>query len=106
MSSKILIIEDDERIRTSMTLSLEDEGYEVIGAQGAEQALDFFSHAQSNQPFDLVIIDIMLPGMDGFAACRELRRQSALPIVMVTARTDTPDIASGVAGVANGGGTQ
>lgn len=96
MPSKILIIEDDERIRTSMTLSLEDEGYEVIGAQGAEQALDFFSHAQSNQPFDLVIIDLMLPGMDGFAACRELRRQSALPIVMVTARTDTHDVVAGL----------
>jgi len=96
MSAKILIIEDDERIRTSMTLSLEDEGYEVLGAPSAEAALDLFSHALVNQPFDLVIIDLMLPGMDGFACCREIRRQSALPIVMVTARTDTHDVVAGL----------
>ena len=96
MSSKILIIEDDERIRTSMTLSLEDEGYEVLGAPSAEVALDLFGHALSNQPFDLVIIDLMLPGMDGFACCREIRRQSAIPIVMVTARTDTHDVVAGL----------
>ncbi len=96
MSSKILIIEDDERIRTSMTLSLEDEGYEVLGAPSAEVALDIFGQALSHQPFDLVIIDLMLPGMDGFACCREIRRQSALPIVMVTARTDTHDVVAGL----------
>lgn len=96
MSSKILIIEDDERIRTSMSLALEDEGYEVLGAPSAEVALDLFGHALASQPFDLVIIDLMLPGMDGFACCRELRRQSALPIVMVTARTDTHDVVAGL----------
>ena len=96
MSSKILIIEDDERIRTSMTLSLEDEGYEVLGAPSAEIALDLFSQELVHQPFDLVIIDLMLPGMDGFACCREIRRQSALPIVMVTARTDTHDVVAGL----------
>src|SRR5487761_681123 len=96
MSSKILIIEDDERIRASMTLALEDEGYEVSGAPSAEIALDLFGHALANAPYDLVIIDLMLPGMDGFACCRELRRQSALPIVMVTARTDTHDVVAGL----------
>ncbi len=96
MSSKILIIEDDERILTSMTLSLEDEGYEVLGAPSAEVALDLFAKEQVHQPFDLVIIDLMLPGMDGFACCREIRRQSALPIVMVTARTDTHDVVAGL----------
>ena len=96
MSSKILIIEDDERIRASMTLALEDEGYEVVGASSAETALEVFGHALVGQPFDLVIIDIMLPGMDGFACCRELRRQSMLPIVMVTARTDTHDVVAGL----------
>lgn len=96
MASKILIIEDDERIRASMTLALEDEGYEVTGAQNAELGLEQFTQAQTTQPFDLVIIDIMLPGMDGFACCRELRRQSALPIIMVTARTDTHDVVAGL----------
>ncbi|HUY07374.1 MAG TPA: response regulator transcription factor [Acidimicrobiales bacterium] len=96
MSPKILIIEDDERIRASMALSLEDEGHEVLGAPSAETALDLFGHALVNQPFDLVIIDLMLPGMDGFACCREVRHQSALPIVMVTARTDTHDVVAGL----------
>lgn len=96
MSSNILIIEDDERIRTSMTLALEDEGYEVVGSPSAEIALELFAHAAIEQPYDLVIIDLMLPGMDGFTCCRELRRQSALPIVMVTARSDTHDVVAGL----------
>lgn len=96
MSSKILVIEDDERIRTSMTLSLEDEGYEVKGAPNGEQALDMFSLALATHPFELAIIDIMLPGIDGFDCCRVIRRQSVLPIIMVTARTDTHDVVAGL----------
>jgi DNA-binding response OmpR family regulator len=96
MASHILIIEDDERIRTSMRLALEDEGYDVAGAASGEDALELFTQSLTGQPFDLVIIDIMLPGMDGFACCRELRRQSAIPIIMVTARTDTHDVVAGL----------
>jgi DNA-binding response OmpR family regulator len=96
MASHILIIEDDERIRTSMRLALEDEGYDVAGAESGEDALELFAQSLTGQPFDLTIIDIMLPGMDGFACCRELRRQSAIPIIMVTARTDTHDVVAGL----------
>ncbi|HVB04895.1 MAG TPA: response regulator transcription factor [Acidimicrobiales bacterium] len=96
MASHILIVEDDERIRASMCLALEDEGYDVTEAASGEEALEIFGQSLVSQPFDLMIIDIMLPGIDGFACCRELRRQSAIPIIMVTARTDTHDVVAGL----------
>jgi DNA-binding response OmpR family regulator len=96
MPSNILIIEDDERIRTSMSLALEDEGYAVVGASSGEDALEIFARSLTAQQFDLIILDLMLPGIDGFACCRELRRQSAIPIIMVTARTDTHDVVAGL----------
>ncbi len=96
MASRILLVEDDEHIRTSMRLALEDEGYELSEAASGEEALELAAQAASSQAFDLVIIDIMLPGMDGFACCRELRRHSAVPIIMVTARTDTHDVVAGL----------
>lgn len=96
MSSRILLVEDDERIRTSMRLALEDEGYEVEEAESGEEALEAHARALIGRPFDLLVVDIMLPGMDGFDCCRELRRVSTVPIVMVTARTDTHDIVAGL----------
>ncbi len=96
MAAHILIVEDDERIRTSMRLALEDEGYEIAEAASGEEALELHARSIAAQPFDLLIIDIMLPGMDGFACCRELRRQSTVPIIMVTARTDTHDVVAGL----------
>jgi DNA-binding response OmpR family regulator len=92
MSSRILVVEDDERIRSSMRLALEDEGYDVDEAGSGEDALDRFA-AQSP---DVALIDLMLPGMDGFECCRALRRQSAVPIIIVTARTDTHDVVAGL----------
>ncbi|MGH9292808.1 MAG: response regulator [Acidimicrobiales bacterium] len=96
MASRILLVEDDERIRTSMRLSLEDESYEVEEADSGEEALECHSRALVDQPFDLLVVDIMLPGMDGFDCCRELRKLSTVPIIMVTARTDTHDIVAGL----------
>ncbi len=96
MASRILLVEDDERIRASMRLSLEDEGYEIAEAATGEDALESHARALVSEPFDLLVVDIMLPGMDGFACCRELRRSSAVPIIMVTARTDTHDIVAGL----------
>ena len=92
MSSRILLVEDDERIRASMRLALEDEGYEVDESGSGETALDHFA----DQPSDVVLIDLMLPGMDGFECCRQLRRMSAVPVIMVTARTDTHDVVAGL----------
>ncbi|MGH8918172.1 MAG: response regulator, partial [Actinomycetes bacterium] len=92
MSNRILVVEDDERIRFSMRLALEEEGYEVDDVGSGEEALDHFAA----QAPDVTLIDLMLPGMDGFECTRALRRQSAVPIIMVTARTDTHDIVAGL----------
>jgi DNA-binding response OmpR family regulator len=92
MTARILTIEDDERIRSATRLALEDEGYEVIEAADGEEALEAFAAT----PADVVLIDVMLPGIDGFDVCRALRRSSDVPIVMVTARTDTHDVVAGL----------
>src|SRR5271169_5868927 len=92
MSGCILVVEDDERIRSSMRLALEGEGYDVRDVASGEEALELFLES----PIDVALIDIMLPGMDGFECCRALRRQSAVPIIIVTARTDTHDVVAGL----------
>ena len=92
MGTKILAVEDDERIREAVKLALEDEGWTVEGAGSGEEAVDLFSQ---HVP-DVVLIDIMLPGIDGFELCRTLRRSSDVPIVMVTARNDTHDVVAGL----------
>src|SRR3954471_3265501 len=75
-----------------MRLALEDEGYQIREAGTGEDALASFQQRTS----DVVLIDLMLPGMDGFACCRALRRASDVPILMVTARTDTHDVVAGL----------
>ena len=92
MSTKVLVVEDDERIRTAVRLALENEGWEVIEARSGEEALQVFPEADA----DIVLIDIMLPGIDGFEVCRTVRRQSDIPVVMVTARDDTHDVVAGL----------
>ena len=92
MGTRILTVEDDERIRTAVRLALEDEGWTVDEAEHGEEALATF--AQS--PTDVVLIDIMLPDIDGFEVCRAIRRSSDVPIVMVTARDDTHDVVAGL----------
>lgn len=92
MGTRILTVEDDERIRTAVKLALEDEGWTVVEADNGEDALELFAR----QPTDVVLIDIMLPGIDGFEVCRTIRRTSDVPIVMVTARADTHDIVAGL----------
>jgi len=61
-----------------------------------EEAIEYQSRALVSNPFDLLVVDIMLPGMDGFECCRELRKASTVPIIMVTARTDTHDVVAGL----------
>jgi len=92
VGTRILTVEDDERIRTAVRLALEDEGWEVEETANGEEALAAFTR----QPSDVVLIDIMLPGVDGFEVCRSIRRTSAVPIVMVTARSDTHDVVAGL----------
>ena len=90
--SRILIVEDDERIRSSTCLALEDEGYTVDEVGSGEEAVERFEA----EPAELVLIDLMLPGMDGFETCRRLRRHSTVPVIMVTARSDTHDVVAGL----------
>jgi DNA-binding response OmpR family regulator len=92
VATRILSVEDDERIRTAVKLALEDEGWAVEEADTGEEALNAFQR----QPADVVLIDIMLPGIDGFDVCRAIRRVSDVPIVMVTARADTHDVVAGL----------
>ena len=92
MGTRILAVEDDERIRAAVKLALEDEGWTVAEAATGEDALTHFTQ----EPADVVLIDIMLPGIDGFEVCRSIRRTSDVPIVMVTARADTHDVVAGL----------
>ena len=92
MSVRILTVEDDERIRTAVSLALQEEGWEVEETSNGEDALAAFSR----RPSDVVLIDIMLSGIDGFEVCRKIRRLGDVPIVMVTARSDSHDVVAGL----------
>ncbi|GAB2948908.1 response regulator transcription factor [Micromonospora polyrhachis] len=84
----VLVIEDDDRIRLSLVLALQDEGYHTRGASTAEEGIA----EQRRNPADTVLVDLMLPGVDGYECIRELRRTDGVPIVVVSARDDTHDI--------------
>lgn len=88
----LLFIEDDSGIRTALRLALEDEGYRVIEAANGASGLVAFGA----QDIDLILLDLRLPDMSGFDVCRELRSASLVPIIMVTAQTDTHDIVAGL----------
>ena len=92
MAIRDITVEDDERIRASVKLALEDEGWIVDEAPTGEDAIAIFQ----STPADVVLIDIMLPGIDGFELCRTIRKLSDVPIVMVTARVDTHDVVAGL----------
>ena len=86
--TRVIVIEDDDRIRRSLVLALEDEGYVVRGAPTAEEGLT----THRAEPADAVLIDLMLPGIDGFECVRQVRRDGDATIIVVSAREDTHDI--------------
>lgn len=90
--NSLLFIEDDDQIRLALRLALEDEGYEVREAGDGASGLAAF-HAK--EP-DLVLLDLRLPDISGFEVCRAIRAMSIVPIVMVTAETDTADMVAGL----------
>ena len=92
MANRILLVEDDPSIRELTTIGLRAAGYEVVDAADGRQALDTFA---SERP-DAVVLDIMLPVLDGLAVCRTIRLESAVPIIMLTARTDAFDVVAGL----------
>ena len=85
--NKILVVEDDPNLLETLRYNLHKEGYDVITASDGEQAIKV---ARKDKP-DLILLDIMLPGMNGFEVCRVLRKEMAVPILMLTARTDETD---------------
>ena len=92
MDARILLIEDDPSIREVTAIGLRGSGFTVTTAADGREGLDRFA----GEPFDLVLLDIMLPRMDGLEVCRQIRRTSTIPVVMLTARADTIDIVVGL----------
>ena len=88
----LLFIEDDDAIRMALTLALEDEGYEVREAADGKAGLAAFAEREP----DLVLLDLRLPDLSGFEVCRSLRANSIVPIINVTAQTDTYDLVAGL----------
>jgi DNA-binding response OmpR family regulator len=86
-SARILLVDDEQSIQTLLSYPLRKEGYTVVQATDGRQALDRFDE----QEFDLVVLDVMLPKVDGLEVCRRLRSRSAVPIIMLTARSEEID---------------
>jgi two-component system, OmpR family, response regulator len=86
-SSTILLVDDEDAVQKLLTYPLEREGFRVVQAWDGEEALERFAH----ESVDLVVLDVMLPKLDGLEVCKRLRAQSSVPIIMLTARDDELD---------------
>jgi DNA-binding response OmpR family regulator len=84
---RILLVDDEQPIQTLLSFPLQRDGYEVVAASDGREALARFAEQQ----FDLVVLDVMLPTMDGLEVCRRLRARSAVPIIMLTAKSEEID---------------
>ena len=89
----VLVVDDEEAIAEAVRARLESEGYRVVVAADGAQALD----AAEREPPDLVVLDLMLPGMDGLEVCKRLQRDRWVPVLMLTARTEEADKVAGFA---------
>jgi DNA-binding response OmpR family regulator len=85
---RLLVVEDDDHIRTALRWALEDEGYQVDEAASGEDAC----RQVAERAPDMMVVDLMLGALDGFAVIREVRREHDLPVIVVSARADTHDI--------------
>jgi two-component system response regulator MtrA len=92
MNETVLLVEDDASVAEATGLLLERAGLRVTGVSDGRRALELFQR----RPFDAVVLDIMLPVLDGFEVCRSIRQVSTVPIVMLTARTDTAEVVAGL----------
>lgn len=92
MSPRILVVDDDAALAEMLTIVLKGEGFEPEVCGDGGEALDKF---RDTQP-DLVLLDLMLPGKSGIDVCKEIRQESQVPIVMLTAKTDTVDVVLGL----------
>jgi two-component system response regulator MprA len=94
MANRVLVVDDDAARRAAMSRTLELEGYEVALAEDGMHALSFFD--QGVVPPDVVILDLLMPNLDGMTACRLIRRTSDVPILMLTARQELTDRVDGL----------
>ncbi|HUQ58228.1 response regulator transcription factor [Lentzea sp.] len=92
MCVRVLLVEDDERIRQALSLALSDEGFTVDEAGSGEVAL----RRVETESFDVVLVDLTLPGLDGLDVVRTLRSRGDLPVIVVTARADARDMIAGL----------
>jgi two-component system response regulator MtrA len=92
MNERVLLVEDDPSIREMAALGLEQAGFRVTQVGDGRESLVHFHHG----PFDLVILDVMLPSLDGYEVCRQIRRESRVPIVMISAKGDAVDVVVGL----------
>ena len=92
MNERVLLVEDDSSIRETTALGLEAAGFRVTGAADGREGLAEFR----SRPYDLVVLDVMLPVLDGLEVCRQIRRESQIPILMLSARNDTVDVVVGL----------
>lgn len=92
MGRQLLLVDDDARVRRALRMALEDEGFRISEAADGAQCL---SAIHEYVP-DVVLLDVMLPDRDGFSVCREIRKRSDVPVIMVTARTDSHDVVAGL----------
>jgi DNA-binding response OmpR family regulator len=86
-SSTILLVDDEDSVQKLLSYPLERDGFRVLAAKDGEEALEKFA----SEPVDLVVLDLMLPKLDGLEVCKRLRAQSTVPIIMLTARDDELD---------------
>ena len=92
MDERVLLVEDDSSIREITELGLGNAGFRVTAVGDGREALLRFRAA----PFDLVVLDLMLPALDGYEVCREIRKDSRVPIIMLSAKSDTVDVVVGL----------
>ncbi len=91
-SARILLVDDEQSIQTLLSYPLRKDGYQVTAAEDGREALQRFAEGR----FDLVILDLMLPKLDGVEVCRQLRSRSQVPIIMLTAKGDEMDKVTGL----------
>jgi two-component system, OmpR family, response regulator MtrA len=92
MTARVLVVDDDQALAEMLGIVLRKEGYEVAACGDGARALPMIRQFRP----DLVLLDVMLPSMDGVEVCRLLRTESGVPVVMLTARTDTKDVVAGL----------
>ncbi|MDT0189134.1 MtrAB system response regulator MtrA [Rothia terrae] len=92
MNATILVVDDDDALAEMVGIVLSQEGYESVFCTAGDQAVEAF---EQHQP-ELVLLDLMLPGMNGIEVCTELRKVTEVPIIMLTAKSDTEDVVKGL----------